>query len=83
MITDFAQKPDEIDVEHAERVKVRAEERIREKKSQIEFAHSQAELARAMAKLKVARKVQRIVRTLRSSAKQKEKSPQSMLAGFF
>ena len=33
-----------------------AEERIREKKSQIEFAHSQAELARAMAKLKVARK---------------------------
>ena len=56
VITDFAQKPDEIDVEHAERVKVRAEERIREKKSQIEFAHSQAELARAMAKLKVARK---------------------------
>ena len=56
MITDFAQKPDEIDVEHAERAKVRAEERIREKKSQIEFAHSQAELARAMAKLKVARK---------------------------
>ena len=56
VITDFAQKPDEIDVEHAERAKVRAEERIREKKSQIEFAHSQAELARAMAKLKVARK---------------------------
>ena len=55
VITDFAQKPDEIDVEHAERAKVRAEERIREK-SQIEFAHSQAELARAMAKLKVARK---------------------------
>ena len=56
VITDFAQKPEEIDIEHAERAKVRAEERIREKKSQIEFAHSQAELARAMAKLKVARK---------------------------
>ena len=56
VITDFAQKPEEIDIEHAERAKVRAEERIREKMSQIEFAHSQAELARAMAKLKVARK---------------------------
>ena len=56
VITDFAQTPEEIDVEHAERAKVRAEERIREKKSQLEFAHSQAELARAMAKLKVAKK---------------------------
>lgn len=56
VITDFAMKPEEIDVEHAERVKVRSEERMREKHSQIEFAHSQAELARAMAKLKVAKK---------------------------
>ena len=48
--------PEDIDVEHAEHAKVRAEERIREKRSQIEFAHSQAELARAMAKLKVAKK---------------------------
>ncbi len=56
VITDFAMRPEEIDIEHAERAKVRAEERMREKKSQIEFAHSQAELARAMAKLKVARK---------------------------
>ena len=56
VITDFAQKPEEIDIEHAERAKVRAEERMREKRSQIELAHSQAELARAMAKLKVARK---------------------------
>lgn len=56
VITDFAMKPEEIDIEHAERVKVRSEERMREKRSQVEFAHSQAELARAMAKLKVARK---------------------------
>ncbi len=56
VITDFAMLPEDIDVEHAERAKVRAEERIREKRSQIEFAHSQAELARAMAKLKVAKK---------------------------
>lgn len=56
VITDFAMKPEEIDVEHAERVKVRSEERMREKRSQVEFAHSQAELARAMAKLKVAKK---------------------------
>ena len=56
ILTDFARTPEEIDIETAEREKVRAEERIREKKSQIEFAHSQAELARAMAQLKVARK---------------------------
>ena len=56
VITDFAMRPEDIDVENVERSKVRAEERMREKKSQIEFAHSQAELARAMAKLKVARK---------------------------
>lgn len=56
VITDFAQKPEEINIERAERAKVRAEEQIREKKSQIEFAHSQAELARAMARLKVARR---------------------------
>ena len=56
VITDFAMKPEEIDVEHAERAKARSEERMREKKSQVEFAHSQAELARAMAKLKVANK---------------------------
>ena len=52
VITDFAMEPEEINIEHVERAKVRAEERMREKKSQIEFAHSQAELARAMAKLK-------------------------------
>ena len=56
VITDFAQKPEEINIERAERAKVRAEEQIREKKSQIEFAHSQAELARAMARLKVAKR---------------------------
>ena len=38
VITDFAQKPEEIDIERAERAKVRAEERLREKESQIEFA---------------------------------------------
>ena len=56
VITDFAQKPEEINIERAERAKVRAEEQIREKRSQIEFAHSQAELARAMARLKVAKR---------------------------
>ena len=56
VITDFAQKPEEIDIERAERAKVRAEERFREKESQIEFARSQAELARAMARLKVAKR---------------------------
>lgn len=56
VITDFAQRPEEIDVERAARAKERAEERIREKKSQVEFAHSQAALARAIARMKVAKK---------------------------
>lgn len=56
VITDFAMKPEEIDIERAERAKVRAEEQMREKHSQVEFAHSQAKLARAMARLKVAKK---------------------------
>ena len=56
VITDFAQTPEEIDVERAERAKASAEEKLREKKTQLEFVHSQAKLARAMARLKVAKK---------------------------
>ena len=56
VITDFAMKPEDIDVERAERAKAKAEEALREKESQVEFARSQAKLARAMARLKVAKK---------------------------
>ena len=56
VITDFATRSDEIDVERAERAKMRAEERMREKQSRIEYARSRAGLARAMARLQVAKK---------------------------
>ena len=56
VISDFAEKPEEIDIKRAERAKERAEERIRLKKSEKEYVHCQAALSRAMARLKVARK---------------------------
>ncbi|MDD7408721.1 MAG: F0F1 ATP synthase subunit epsilon [Anaerovoracaceae bacterium] len=57
IICDFAERAVDIDVMRAERAKERAEERIQAKKSQIEFVHSQAALARAMARLKVTSKI--------------------------
>ncbi len=56
VISDFAEKPEEIDIKRAERAKERAEERLRLKRSEKEYVHSQAALSRAMARLKVARK---------------------------
>ena len=57
IICDLAERAVDIDVMRAERAKERAEERIQAKKSQIEFVHSQAALARAMARLKVTSKI--------------------------
>ena len=56
VISDFAEKPEEIDIKRAERAKERAEERLRLKRSEKEYVHSQAALSRARARLKVARK---------------------------
>ena len=56
VISDFAEMPEEIDIKRAERAKERAEERLRLKRSEKEYVHSQAALSRAMARLKVARK---------------------------
>lgn len=56
VISDFAEKPEEIDIKRAERAKERAEERLRLKRSEKEYVHSQAALSRAMARLKVARR---------------------------
>ena len=50
---DFAEKPEEIDIRHAQEQKERAEERIRQKQSIQEYYHSQASLARAMNRLRV------------------------------
>lgn len=60
LICDFVEKPEDIDVKRAQLAKERAEERIRFKKSEREYAHSQAALSRAMARLKVAGKSGRL-----------------------
>ena len=57
VICDFAEHDFDIDVMRAESAKERAEERIKAKRSQIEYVHSQAALARAMARLKVTSKM--------------------------
>ena len=59
LICDFAERAEDIDVMRAQRAKERAEERIKAKKSEQEFIHSQAALARAMARLKVSSKIRR------------------------
>ncbi|MGP1441212.1 MAG: ATP synthase F1 subunit epsilon [Anaerovoracaceae bacterium] len=56
LLCDFAERPEDIDVLRAQRAKERAEERIKMKKSKAEYVHSQAALARAMARLKVTSK---------------------------
>ena len=56
LICDFVEKPEEIDIKRAQLAKERAEERIRLKNSEIEYVHSQAAIARAMARLKVTSK---------------------------
>ena len=53
LICDFVERPEDIDVKRAQLAKERAEERIRLKKSEREYVHSQAALSRAMARLKV------------------------------
>ena len=48
-----AELPDEIDARRAQEAKERAEEELLEQKSYLEYTHSQANLARAMERLKI------------------------------
>lgn len=50
------EKPEEIDTVRAQEAKERAEERLRQKQSIVEYHASKASLARAMARLKAANK---------------------------
>lgn len=52
-LVDTAEWPDEIDVNRAKEAKIRAEERLQQKISQIEYLRTQAALSRALARLKV------------------------------
>ena len=56
VLTTSAERPEEIDWKRAEAAKERAEERLRQKLSIQEYYNSKAALARAMARLKAARK---------------------------
>lgn len=53
LIADTVEWPDEIDEKRAEEAKLRAQERLRQKRSLQEYYQSQAALSRAMARLKV------------------------------
>lgn len=53
VVTDTAERPDEIDENRAREAKERAEERLRQKQSIREYYMTQAALSRAMARLKV------------------------------
>lgn len=56
VLVDTIEKPEEIDVRRAREAKERAEERLRQRQSKIEYHRSAASLARAMARLKEAGK---------------------------
>lgn len=53
VITDTAERPDEIDTMRAEAAKERAEERLRQKQSLREYYHTQAALQKAMNRLSI------------------------------
>ncbi len=56
LIVDSAEWPEEIDVKRAERAKERAEEKLRQHQSKLEYYHSRAALSRAMNRLKITSK---------------------------
>jgi F-type H+-transporting ATPase subunit epsilon len=56
ILADNCELPEEIDIKRAEEAKLRAEERLRQKQSIMEYYHTQAALNRAMNRLKVSQK---------------------------
>lgn len=56
LLADTVERPEDIDAHRAEEAKQRAEERMKQKQSMIEYAHTQAALNRAMNRLKVTEK---------------------------
>lgn len=56
ILVDFAERPEEIDALRAKEAKERAEEQLRQKQSLQEYYHTQASLARAMARLRMTNK---------------------------
>jgi len=56
ILADTVEKPEEIDVNRATEAKMRAEERLRQKQSTMEYYRNQAALNRAMNRLKVTKR---------------------------
>ena len=54
LIVDTAERPEDIDVRRAQEQKERAEEQLRQKQSIQQYYHTQASLARAMNRLRLA-----------------------------
>ena len=54
LLVDTAERPEDIDVRHAREQREHAQERMRQKQSIQEYYHTQASLARAMNRLKLA-----------------------------
>ena len=61
MLVQTAERPEEIDVRHAQEQRERAEEQLRQKQSIQEYYHTQASLARAMNRLRVSNSGKRLV----------------------
>ena len=60
LIVDTAERPEDIDVRRAREQRERAEEQLRQKQSTQEYYHTQASLARAMNRLRLAQDSVRI-----------------------
>lgn len=56
IIADTVERPEEIDIKRAEEAKLRAQERLRQKQSIMEYYHTQVALNKAMNRLKVNQK---------------------------
>ena len=54
LIVDTAERPEDIDIRHAREQREPAEEKLRQKQSTQEYYHTQASLARAMNRLRLA-----------------------------
>ncbi|MGB8455848.1 MAG: ATP synthase F1 subunit epsilon [Anaerocolumna sp.] len=56
LLADTVERPEDIDVNRASEAKIRAEEKLRQKQSIMEYYHTQAALNRAMSRLKVTKR---------------------------
>ena len=56
LIADTVERPEEIDIKRAEEARARAEEKLRQKQSIMEYYHTQVALNKAMNRLKVNQK---------------------------